>query len=131
MVVITIRSTLQNSLYLARPLKEFDLKPVEQADMGKLDSFKEKEKKEEEKAKDLSKADEKIFDKLLLRIKDILGDRVTEVRESKRLHDSASCLVNPDGSMTSHMHKMMQMMNKMLQFMAGKGVKPASLLEGQ
>ena len=92
--------------------KEFDLKPVEQADMGKLDSFKEEEKKDVEKAKDLSKADEKIFDKLLKHIKDILGERVTDVKESKRLHDSASCLVNPDGSMTSHMHKMMQMMNK-------------------
>ncbi len=92
--------------------KEFDLKPVEQADMGKLDSFKEQKKKDEEKAKDLSKADEKIFDKLLKHIKDILGERVTDVKESKRLHDSASCLVNPDGSMTSHMHKMMQMMNK-------------------
>ena len=91
--------------------KDFELKPVEQADLSKLESFKE-EKKDEEKAKDLSKADEKIFDKLLKRIKDILGDRVTDVKESKRLHDSASCLVNPDGSMTSHMHKMMQMMNK-------------------
>ncbi|MCB0282660.1 MAG: molecular chaperone HtpG [Calditrichae bacterium] len=92
--------------------KDFELKPVEQADLAKLDSFKEEEKEGEEKAEELSKGDEKIFEKLLKRIKDILGDRVTEVRESKRLHDSASCLVNPDGSMTSHMHKMMQMMNK-------------------
>jgi len=92
--------------------KEFELKPVEQVDLDKLDPYKEETKKDEEKVKDLSKTDEKIFDKLLQRIKDILGDRVTDVKESKRLHDSASCLVNPDGSMTSHMHKMMQMMNK-------------------
>ena len=85
---------------------------MEQADLSKLDSFKEEAKEGEEKAAELSKEDSKIFDKLLKRIKDILGDRVTDVRESKRLHDSASCLVNPDGSMTSHMHKMMQMMNK-------------------
>ena len=92
--------------------KDFELKPVEQADMSKLESFKEEVKDEEKKTEDLSQADAKIFDKLLKRIKDILGDRVTDVKESKRLHDSASCLVNPDGSMTSHMHKMMQMMNK-------------------
>ncbi len=92
--------------------KDFELKAVEQVDLGKLDSFKEEEKEGEEKAKNLTKADEKIFDKLLKRIKDILGDRVTDVKASQRLHDSASCLVNPDGSMTSHMHKMMQMMNK-------------------
>ena len=92
--------------------KEFELKPVEQVDLSKLDPYKEETKKDEVKVKDLSKTDEKIFDKLLQRIKDILGDRVTDVKESRRLHDSASCLVNPDGSMTSHMHKMMQMMNK-------------------
>ncbi len=92
--------------------KDFELKAVEQADLSKLDSFKEEEKEGEEKAKSLSKADEKVFEKLLQRITDILGDRVTDVKESHRLHDSASCLVNPDGTMTSHMHKMMQMMNK-------------------
>ena len=94
--------------------KELDLTPVEQADLSKLDSFKDKAKKksDEKETKDLSKSDEKLFDKLLTRIKDILGERVTEVKESKRLQDSPSCLVNPDGSMSSHMHKMMQMMNK-------------------
>ncbi len=91
--------------------KEYDLKAVEQADVSSLEKIKDAGE-EEKKAEKLSDADEKIFNKLLERMKEILGDRVTEVRESKRLHDSASCLVNPDGSMTSHMHKMMQMMNK-------------------
>lgn len=94
--------------------KDFNLTPVEQADLSKLDTFKDstKKKKDDDQTKGLSKADEKLFSKLLARLKDILGDRVTEVKESKRLHDSPSCLVNPDGSMSSHMHKMMQMMNK-------------------
>jgi len=91
--------------------KDYELKAVEQADVSALDEVK-GEEKETPQAEALSDSDEKIFKKLLERMKDILGDRVTEVRESKRLHDSASCLVNPDGSMTSHMHKMMQMMNK-------------------
>ncbi len=109
-------------LYLYEPVDEFalnglmkykdhDLKAVEQADVSTLEKIKD-DGKQEEQAEELSDADEKIFKKLLERMKEILGDRVTEVRESKRLHDSASCLVNPDGSMTSHMHKMMQMMNK-------------------
>jgi molecular chaperone HtpG len=92
--------------------KEYELKPVEQIDLTKLDSYKEEEKEDEKKVEGLSQSDEKIFEKLLKRIKDVLGERVTDVKESKRLHDSPSCLVNPDGSMTSHMHKMMQMMNK-------------------
>ena len=109
-------------LYLYEPVDEFalnglmkykdhDLKAVEQADVSTLEKIKD-DGKQEEQAEELSDADEKIFKKLLERMKEILGDRVTEVRESKRLHDSASCLVNPDGSMTSHMYKMMQMMNK-------------------
>jgi len=92
--------------------KDFELKAAEQVDMGSLDSFDDDDKEQKDTAEKLSGSDEKIFTKLLERIKDILGDKVTEVKESKRLHDSPSCLVNPDGTMTSHMHKMMQMMNK-------------------
>lgn len=92
--------------------KDFELKAAEQVDMGSLDSFDDDDKEQKGTAEKLSDSDEKIFTKLLERIKDILGDKVTEVKESKRLHDSPSCLVNPDGTMTSHMHKMMQMMNK-------------------
>jgi len=92
--------------------KDFELKAVEQVDMGKLDSFEDDDKDEAVATKKLSASDEKVFKKLMERVKDVLGDKVTEVRESKRLHDSPSCLVNPDGTMTSHMAKMMQMMNK-------------------
>jgi len=45
-------------------------------------------------------------------MKDILGDRVTDVKESQRLTDSPSCLVSPDGTMTSSMEKMMKLMQK-------------------
>ena len=33
-------------------------------------------------------------------MKEILGDRVTEVHESKRLKGSPSCLINPDDTMS-------------------------------
>ena len=90
---------------------EYAFTSVEQADLGKLDKVEDVEKVES-KVEEMSEGETAVFKKLMEKIKDILGDRVTEVRESKRLRDSASCLVNPDGDMTSQMHKMMQFMNK-------------------
>ena len=93
-----------------RKYKDFDLKSVEHADLKKLEEL--KDVKEVKKAKDLNNEDTKTFDKLLRRMKDILGDRVTEVVESKRLTDSPYCLVSPDGTMTSSIQKIMNLMNK-------------------
>ncbi len=93
-----------------RKFKDFDLKSVEHADLEKIEKF--EDVKEEKEAKKLTKDDEKSFDKLLRRMKDILGDRVTDVVESKRLTGSPSCLVSPDGTTTSSMQKIMQLMNK-------------------
>lgn len=93
-----------------RKYKDFELKSVEHADLKKIESFADVAKEKE--SKKLSKEDEKSFDKLLRRMKDILGDRVTDVVESKRLTDSPSCLVSPDGTTTSSMQKIMQLMNK-------------------
>ncbi len=110
-------------LYLYDPVDEFamtgvvkyksdyTLTAVEQADLSKLEKFEDSEETES-KAEALSDGEEKVFKKLLKKIQDILGDRVTEVRESKRLHDSASCLVSPDGDMTSQMQKILHIMNK-------------------
>jgi molecular chaperone HtpG len=41
-----------------------------------------------------------------------LGDRVKEVRESKRLTDSPCCLVNADGSLSTQMQRLLKMANK-------------------
>ncbi len=91
--------------------KDYKLTAVEQVDLSTLEKIEDVEKKETD-IEALSEGEEKVFDKFIKKIKDILGDRVKDVVISKRLQDSASCLVNPDGGMTSHMHKMMQMMNK-------------------
>ncbi len=48
---------------------------------------------------------------LLVRIKTVLGDAVTDVRASSRLTGSPCCLVNPDGHTTSSMDKIMRSMN--------------------
>jgi len=90
--------------------KDFDLVSVEKADLSKVEKF--ADQQEEKQKESLSKEDEKSFDKLLRRIKDILGDKITEVKESKRLTDSPACLVSPDGTMTSGMQRIMQLMNK-------------------
>jgi molecular chaperone HtpG len=94
-----------------RTVKELTLKSVEQVDLKELNKYEDvKEKKSE--AEPLSKEEEKDFDGLTKKIKEILGDRVTDVVVSKRLVESPCLLANPDGEMTSQMHKIMQMMSK-------------------
>lgn len=94
-----------------RTYKEYNLISVEQVDLSSLDKFEDIYKKETEAAP-LNKDEEKHFDSLLDTMKKNLGDRVTEVRISKRLSDSPSCLVNPDGGMTSQMQKILQIVSK-------------------
>lgn len=94
-----------------RKYKDFEFKPVDSVDLKNLETFKETEEKKEKPA-ELNKDDQLHFDSLLSRIKEILGDRVTEVRKSGRLSGSPAILVNPDDSMSSSMQKMMRMMNK-------------------
>ena len=90
--------------------KDYDLVSVEKVNLDTIEKYADQEEKKE--TKELSDDDTKVFDKLLRRMKDILGDKVTDVVESKRLTTSPSCLVSPDGTMTSGMQKIMQMMNK-------------------
>lgn len=90
---------------------DYSFTAVEQADMGKLDKVEDVDKTESD-VEEMSDTESAVFKKLMTKIKDILGDRVTDVRESKRLKDSASCLVSPDGEMTSQMQKIMHIMNK-------------------
>jgi molecular chaperone HtpG len=97
-----------------RKFKDYDFKSVDNVDLKGMESFKDSEEKEK-KFEDLNKTDEKHFDSLLGRIKKILGDRVTDVKESKRLVDSPSCLVSPDDGFSSQMLKMMKMTNKDIQ----------------
>lgn len=52
------------------------------------------------------------FGKLLESFRTALGDRVQDVRESKRLSDSPCCLVNPDGAMSAQMQKLMKFANR-------------------
>jgi len=60
----------------------------------------------------LTEEQKSTLDKLLVRIKDVLGDGVTEVKVSKRLSGSPVCLANPDGNVTSSMDKIMRVISK-------------------
>jgi len=94
-----------------RKYKDFELKSVDNADLKSIEKFEDVEKKDEQIEK-LSKDDEKHFDSLLAKMKGILGDKVTEVKESKRLKESPATLINPDDSMSSTMQKILKMANK-------------------
>jgi molecular chaperone HtpG len=49
---------------------------------------------------------------LLAGIKEILGDRITEVKVSSRLTESPSCLTNPDDGFSAQMQKLFRMNNQ-------------------
>ena len=69
-----------------------------------MDKIPSKEKKDAPKDTE-KKADDKELDKLARRIKDILGDKVEDVKLSERLVDSPAVLVGQ--GMSSQMEKMM------------------------
>ena len=108
-------------LYLYEPIDEFvmdalrdydgyTLVSAEHADMAQLDQFEDLEKADKPEA--LSEDQKSSLDKMLARIKTVLGDGVTEVKATARLSDSPVCLANPDGNVTSSMDKIMRVMSK-------------------
>lgn len=109
-------------LYLYDPVDEFvvnalgkykdhEFKSVENADPTKIEKMK-SVKKEETPKDELSSDDKLHFDSLLAKMKEILGDRVEEVKASKRLTESPSCLISKEDGMTSSMQKLMKLANQ-------------------
>lgn len=68
-------------------------------DLGKMADEEEKKKQEEVKAE---------FSDIVKRIKDVLGEKVKEVRLTQRLTDSPACLVTGDFEASMHMQRLMQ-----------------------
>ena len=108
-------------LYLYEPIDEFvmqslgkfedfSVKAAEHVNPKDLEGFASEE--EESPAEPLKKEEEKPFQELLGKMKEILGDRVTDVRSSERLKSSPACLVNPEDGISSQMQKIMQAMHK-------------------
>jgi molecular chaperone HtpG len=108
-------------LYLDETADEFILsgvgqyqeKPLVSADQVKPEDLKglggAAEESEAESEKPAEKAE---VEPLLARCKEVLGDRVTDVRASQRLIDSPACLVSDDDQMSGYMDKMMRLMQK-------------------
>ncbi len=93
-----------------RKYKDYEFKSVDSVDLKTLEKF-EDVSENKEQVEPLSKDDEKHFDSLLDKMKKILGERVKEVRESKRLKGSPSCLINADDSISSTMRKILRLSN--------------------
>ncbi len=94
-----------------RKYKDYDFVSVDTVDLKKLEKM-EDTGEEKEKIEELSKDDKKHFFSLLSKMKSILAGKVEDVKESKRLTGSASCLVSAEDSMSASMHRLMKLANK-------------------
>jgi molecular chaperone HtpG len=105
-------------LYLTEPVDEFVMnalgsysdKLLTSIDSDDLD-LPDAPAEEKEKEAEASKA-EPGFDRVLTLFREAVGDRVREVRESRRLTDSPCCLVNADGSLSMQMQRILKMANQ-------------------
>lgn len=91
-------------------LMNFDGKKIvstDQADLSKIEALEE----DETKKKKISEDERKDLEKLTRRMKNILGEKVEDVRLTDRLVDSPAALVASDKTMSKQMEKIMQMVN--------------------
>ncbi|MCH8158048.1 MAG: molecular chaperone HtpG, partial [Nitrospinae bacterium] len=86
---------------------EYDGKTLQSVSKGAVDLGTEDEKKKDEAQR---KEHEETYGSLLERLQKELADEVKEVRLSKRLTNSAACLVGEAGDMSPHMEKLMSAM---------------------
>ena len=95
---------------------QFDDKPFTSATSGGVDLSKiksVKDKKENDDKNEAKKADDASVAKLILALKESLGEAVKDVCSSDRLTDSAVCLVAGEGDMDLHLERMLKMQGQM------------------
>jgi len=85
-------------------LNEYDGKKLVSVAKGEVDLGKLEDKEEQKKAEEASKD----YKELLKQMKEILGDKVKDVRVSHRLTDSPSCLVVEEHDMAVSMQKLLK-----------------------
>ncbi len=104
-------------LFLPEPIDEFVVmelrkyldKPFKSADAADLDL----PGAEPEKSETTEQASESSgFKRVLELVREALGNRVKEVRASKRLAESPACLVDVEGGMSSRMERLLRMADK-------------------
>jgi molecular chaperone HtpG len=106
--------------WLISNLTEFDGKQLQSVAKGELDLDKtdsEDEKKEQE-------ATNKDFESVIEQIKEVLKDKVSDVRLSHRLTDSPACLVSEDHGMSLNMERIMKEAGQDMSMMGMGGTKP-------
>ena len=87
--------------WLVSHLTELDGKPLQSILRGDLDLDSEEDKQEKEKLTEE-------FKSVTEKVKNLLSDKVSEVRMSQRLTDSPSCLVLNESDMSEQMQKIME-----------------------
>jgi molecular chaperone HtpG len=87
---------------------EYEGKPFKSVAKGDIDLSKFAKDADEESEDEETKASSKLGEELLEKVKTALGDHVSEVRSSKRLTDSASCLVLGDQEMALHLQRLLE-----------------------
>lgn len=95
--------------WVVQALTEYQEKKLKAVDRGDVDLDSEEEKKEKEAKQEEAK---KEFGDLLSFIKGQLDSKVKEVRLSKRLTDSACCLVADEYGMNANMERILKAMNQ-------------------
>ncbi len=88
-------------------LGEFEGKKLVSAERADLELPKQ-ESAGDEAGAEVEPLDEVVVTSLTKWLKEVLGDKVKEVNESKRLVDSPAIIVNPDGYMTASMERIMR-----------------------
>lgn len=84
--------------WVIQELKEYSGKPLRSVTQGELDAS--------------GESDSEAIAAAIEKTKSVLGDRVADVRASKRLTDSASCLVDPEGGLSRNMERVLRMANQ-------------------
>jgi molecular chaperone HtpG len=109
-------------LFLYDPFDEFMLSAlanykdkkfvlIENADIQKINKMPDEVTKDKD-VENLTDDEDVKFGEFLVYIKNYLGDKVKEVKESNRLLTSPACLVDRDGMFSSSFQKIIKMMNK-------------------
>ena len=106
--------------WLISNLTEFDGKQLQSVAKGELDLDKldtEEEKKDKEETN-------KDFESITKQMKEVLGDKVSEVRLTDRLTESPACLVTGDNEMSLNMERIMKEAGQSMNMMGMGGTKP-------
>ena len=108
--VLTLTDPVDSFMLLGlREYKEFSLQNVAASDLNLPEQSEEDEKEEQEKPPSLS---DEAVDGLVNIFKDILGERVSDVRITDRLTNSVARLVDAKGSLGQEMQRVYRIMDK-------------------